>query len=199
MNTPKDIETPKAQTEPAKAAFSAAPCSPSGRDQFNDLKLEINRLIWQYAPADSTRTGGGGVTAGETAQLFIEEFSPAACRARSEKPTRREPLNAEVSHNRPTEMPRRSPRHPSCSTPLNCPAGRLLCSTVLFGDSGSCEIGTSDGHGERSIGGKSRFTQSATRQWCIRGGSKRQNSLTSDCTKSSIVRCEHSRGWTDAK
>ena len=54
MNTPKDIETPKAQTEPAEAAFSAAPCSPSGRDQFNDLKLEINRLIWQYAPAETT-------------------------------------------------------------------------------------------------------------------------------------------------
>mgnify|MGYP001308239162 CR=1 FL=1 len=29
-------------------------CSASGRDQYNDLKLEINRLIWQYSPPETT-------------------------------------------------------------------------------------------------------------------------------------------------
>ena len=35
-------------------ALAGAPGSASGRDQYNDLKLEINRLIWQYAPEETT-------------------------------------------------------------------------------------------------------------------------------------------------
>ena len=31
-----------------QAAFAPVTGSASGRDQYNDLKLEINRLIWQY-------------------------------------------------------------------------------------------------------------------------------------------------------
>lgn len=37
-----------------QAAFAPVTGSASGRDQFNDLKLEINRLIWQYAPEETT-------------------------------------------------------------------------------------------------------------------------------------------------
>ena len=36
------------------AELGAASGSASGRDQYNDLKLEINRLIWQYSPEQTT-------------------------------------------------------------------------------------------------------------------------------------------------
>ena len=42
---------PKPESE---ATFAAPLGSASGRDQYNDLKLEINRLIWQYAPEETT-------------------------------------------------------------------------------------------------------------------------------------------------
>lgn len=49
MTTPKDIETKR----PMESSFSAA--QPAiDRDLHNDLKLEINRLIWQYAPEETT-------------------------------------------------------------------------------------------------------------------------------------------------
>lgn len=55
MNAPKDIETPKAQTEPAEAAFSAARGSASHTDaEITDLKMRLNQIIWEYAPAETT-------------------------------------------------------------------------------------------------------------------------------------------------
>lgn len=49
------MKTETIPPKPESEATLAAPCgSASGRDQYNDLKLEINRLIWQYAPEETT-------------------------------------------------------------------------------------------------------------------------------------------------
>ena len=54
MNTEK-LEQPVSVNEAERqAAFAPVTGSASGRDQYNDLKLEINRLIWQYAPEETT-------------------------------------------------------------------------------------------------------------------------------------------------
>jgi len=51
----RDIQSPEEMTPAGSESASDAPsASASGRDQYNDLKLEINRLIWQYAPEETT-------------------------------------------------------------------------------------------------------------------------------------------------
>lgn len=47
-------EAQDSETAQREGDSRAASCSASGRDQYNDLKLEINRLIWQYAPGETT-------------------------------------------------------------------------------------------------------------------------------------------------
>lgn len=55
MNATMTPANQDAPPKPESEATLAAPSgSVSGRDQYNDLKLEINRLIWQYAPAETT-------------------------------------------------------------------------------------------------------------------------------------------------
>jgi hypothetical protein len=50
--TPEEEKTLESRL--ASAGCAQAPGSASGRDQYSDLKLEINRLIWQYAPGETT-------------------------------------------------------------------------------------------------------------------------------------------------
>lgn len=53
--TKETIQQPEPMNEAERqAAFAPVTGSASGRDQYNDLKLELNRLIWQYAPEETT-------------------------------------------------------------------------------------------------------------------------------------------------
>jgi len=55
MHDPYERPEPMAQPEPAKAAFSAAQCSASPTDaEITDLKMRLNQIIWEYAPAETT-------------------------------------------------------------------------------------------------------------------------------------------------
>ncbi len=49
MKLPENIDI---SVKPAKNPPSTEP--PPRSEDINDLKLEINRLIWQYAPYDTT-------------------------------------------------------------------------------------------------------------------------------------------------
>ena len=54
MNKETSSQPETANEAERQAAFAPVTGSASGRDQYNDLKLEINRLIWQYAPEETT-------------------------------------------------------------------------------------------------------------------------------------------------